>query len=173
MTRSTISLEPGNAIPVAVADYQASYVGTATVQLSGIDSGQLKLVWGPPRQTPTDPSDDMREMSYRVWRKSGTGAWTELTSEADRAASGRSPRPQQPGTYTYAVQAWDPVGQGSAYGEVAREALTVGSAPRGASSMHRVQARRRYDTDRERRDLRRRCGPAREPLHLAIPGQGL
>jgi len=129
----SISIGAGSGVPVALVDYQASYVDTATVTLFGSDAGQVKLVWGRPPSSITNPADDMRAMSYRVWRRAGTtGPWIELTSDIDRVSVREIADAPTPGQYRYAVQAWDAPGAGSAYGQYTEKDVTVPPAAPGA-----------------------------------------
>jgi len=128
----TSGLGGGN--PLATADYDSSYVSTATITLSGSDQGHLKLVWDAPPRTPADATPDERAIAYRVWRRpAGGGAWTEITTDAVRAVNREVfDVPPSPGTYTYAVQAWDPY-PGVAYGEVRTKDVLMGAAAAAGS----------------------------------------
>lgn len=113
--------------PVAVATYQSSYVDSGKVTLSGTDTGQMDLTWDAPPTTPTDSSADTRDMSYRVWRKTGSGSWEELTSSTNRVSERKVTDALAPGSYTYGIQAWD-VGSGSSYGQLATKSFVVSAA---------------------------------------------
>jgi len=106
----------GGGAPVAMPEYIPSYPTKSNVTLTGLDSGQVKIAWSPPSRSVSDSAPDERPIGYRVWRRLGTGAWTELTSAIDRT---NAPEIQDAtsaaGAYTYAVQAWDP-GQGPGSG---------------------------------------------------------
>jgi hypothetical protein len=114
--------------PVAASNFVGEYNDEAQIKLGG---GTVQVTWSAPQRTPTDATPDSRSISYRVWRAPAAGgAWTELTSDTDRVTSRQMADAPEPGSYRYAVQAWD-AHPGTGYGLHAEKIVSVASQTPG------------------------------------------